>query len=504
MFTKTKVNLAVVSVIISIGMGHAQANGDVVNMFQSIGANANVTNPGVYRGQTMNHMVGGGASIRIPQRNYQLASMSPPSLSYGCGGIDAYLGAFSFINADQLVEMMQNIGNNATGAIFKLALDSISPQLGGVIDYFADMANKINSMNINACEAATGIVTAGRDAIMNKSISNIGGQLSSAAGNLFDYFAEAKTEIASNISVREQAREKMRDNPETKPKMENINITWTALDNLKLNGGARIPDDEAKLFMAIFGTTVCNNGKAESAPSSDSTPDRKCVFIPPSGNVLNFVSGSGDNADLELKMPGRDCSYMSGTDSLRKCADPDVVKAEAVFEFSINGVKYNSIEDYVGRQMEVIKDAVTNRTVNYSFSQGQIYNENIRRAYGLLELSRVPAWTLIKLSSTDAIGNAYYDSAKKAISADIAYSYVLSRANQVRRALSSELADGRRLNDQYDISAVQENINQIDKTLALFSNQREEANRALAELGAVSATIGNLNSAFNQRMASLR
>jgi conjugative transfer pilus assembly protein TraH len=63
----------------------------------------------------MNLYTGGSLFLRTPSRNYQLLSAAAPSLRGGCGGIDAFAGAFSFINVDQFVAMLRNIGQNAWG-----------------------------------------------------------------------------------------------------------------------------------------------------------------------------------------------------------------------------------------------------------------------------------------------------------------------------------------------------------------------------------------------------
>jgi conjugative transfer pilus assembly protein TraH len=71
--------------------------------FNDIGAYGNVTGPNAYRGQTMNLYTGGSLYMRTPVRNYQLASIAPPSFTAGCGGIDLFAGSFSFINKEQFV-----------------------------------------------------------------------------------------------------------------------------------------------------------------------------------------------------------------------------------------------------------------------------------------------------------------------------------------------------------------------------------------------------------------
>ncbi len=50
-----------------------------------------------------------------PGQKYQLISMTLPDINAGCGGIDAYLGSFSFINGDQLQRFVKQIMSNAAG-----------------------------------------------------------------------------------------------------------------------------------------------------------------------------------------------------------------------------------------------------------------------------------------------------------------------------------------------------------------------------------------------------
>ncbi|VZZ91554.1 conjugal transfer protein TraH [Escherichia coli] len=38
-----------------------------------------------------------------------------PDINAGCGGIDAYLGSFSFINGEQLQRFVKQIMSNAAG-----------------------------------------------------------------------------------------------------------------------------------------------------------------------------------------------------------------------------------------------------------------------------------------------------------------------------------------------------------------------------------------------------
>jgi len=43
----------------------------------------------------------GSFKTYIPRKNYQLINVTPPYLRPTCGGIDVFMGGFSFVNLDQ-------------------------------------------------------------------------------------------------------------------------------------------------------------------------------------------------------------------------------------------------------------------------------------------------------------------------------------------------------------------------------------------------------------------
>lgn len=55
--------------------------------------------------------------------------MTLPDINAGCGGIDAYLGSFSFINGEQLQRFVKQIMSNAAGYFFDLALQTTVPEI---------------------------------------------------------------------------------------------------------------------------------------------------------------------------------------------------------------------------------------------------------------------------------------------------------------------------------------------------------------------------------------
>lgn len=120
---------------------------------------ATVTNPGVYEGQSARYATLGGISTRAPiTQPFNFVNVQTPKFSAGCGGIDFYAGGFSAIDADQFIDNLRAIGQNAQSLAFMLAIQIVSPQLSGVMEDIQTFANKYLNMNMDSCEAATALV----------------------------------------------------------------------------------------------------------------------------------------------------------------------------------------------------------------------------------------------------------------------------------------------------------------------------------------------------------
>ena len=109
--------------------GAAPAHADVLSEMNNFwrGAAVNTTGPTAFQGQASGHWTLGNLYLRAPVRSEQIATVNLPSFRAGCGGIDAFAGAFSFINSDQLIAFGRAVAQNAAGFAFELALETISP-----------------------------------------------------------------------------------------------------------------------------------------------------------------------------------------------------------------------------------------------------------------------------------------------------------------------------------------------------------------------------------------
>ena len=127
--------------------------------WDSLNGTSNITNPQFIKSQKAGHLSLGGMQFRSGVENVQLASMQLPSISAGCGGIDFFGGGFSFVDSDQLVNLIHKIGANATGLLMQMAIEQLTPMFSSQIKYFQNLARSVNDLNINSCNTAKNLIS---------------------------------------------------------------------------------------------------------------------------------------------------------------------------------------------------------------------------------------------------------------------------------------------------------------------------------------------------------
>ena len=124
------------------------------------GAAVNTTGPTAFDGQASGHWTLGNLYLRAPVRSESIATVNLPNFRAGCGGIDAFAGAFSFIDSDQLIAFGRAVAQNAAGFAFELALKTISPVIAETMSKLRALAQWVNNQNLNSCETAQALVGA--------------------------------------------------------------------------------------------------------------------------------------------------------------------------------------------------------------------------------------------------------------------------------------------------------------------------------------------------------
>ncbi len=239
-------------------MAAAPARADVLSEMQSFwrGAAVNTTGPTAFDGQASGHWTLGNLYMRAPVRSEQIATVNLPSSRAGCGGIDAFAGAFSFIDSDQLVAFARAIAQNAAGFAFELALETISPVIAETMSKLRALAQWVNARNLNSCETAQALVGAAW-AKNDRASSAICAAIGTSQGIFSDY-AAAKHGCGADgkrNSTLAAASGELEDQVPV-----NVNYAWKAVRASSFLSG---DTDLARFAMSVSGTVIV------TAPTAD-------------------------------------------------------------------------------------------------------------------------------------------------------------------------------------------------------------------------------------------
>lgn len=374
-------------------------------MFDQVNAYSNTTRPGAYQAQTMNLYTGGSMFMRTPQRSFQLASATPPSWGAGCGGIDLFAGGFSFINKDQFVAMLRNIGSNSIGYAFKLALSSLSPEISQVLTELQDAANKINQLNINSCEAAQGIVNAGKEAIFDKSQDTLA-KTYGTFSNRFPDFSGAWERI-SNASERKATSDTAKADPAVKSKVTSGNITWKALQKIPA-----LDDDTRRLYMSLIGAYIFDDRN-----TADGTKVKVIIKPPTSITIANLIG-----------MPGADTTQVQ----VYQCLD---IGDDCM---DVGAYTYNqkAFIKMVRDRMQKIGDSLKVGARNDTDSAANI---------AFINGTSIPVYKMLAIGSiapNSAVSDIMIARYEELIAAEYAASYIRSALTDINAALAQLSADG--------------------------------------------------------------
>ena len=450
MIAKKVIAWAVAAAILSQA-ANAGDNG-MQQLFDDMGAFGNVTGPGAYRAQGMNVVTGGNLFMRTPQRNYNPGSVTLPSLKMGCGGIDLYAGSFSFISKSELVSMMKNIGSSAVSYAFKLALDSISPQINKTLTELQQTAQDLNAMNINSCEAGEAVAR------------GVGGDWQRSA----QYFAKVTAPVTGLFTDHSEAREAVQgDNakvnaaisavtdPATRAQVQPGNIAWRALSRL-----AGLDVDDRKILMALSGTTII---------SSDQAADQPPLYKEPKAiTIQQFIRGNQNG-----KLPVYGCV--------------DSTTPEGCLVLSDDELAVTPFAQKVEAKLLAIADKFKN---NIALTTDEIAFINIT---GLPVYKALAVSTAAPNVGLDTIWIGKY---ADLIAAEYAYQYIVQATHQIKQAYS-QASSGAPAVASDDMKTMAANVDR------LRTDAREEVRLAYSKVESVNRIAEEVIYMERNLMASL-
>lgn len=414
-----------ISVIATTCLISAPANANVgagmQNWFDSMGGFTNVTPPSSYKGQTMNGYSGGGIYQRVPVKNYQLVNMTPPSLNIGCGGIDLTAGSFSFINKAALTSMFQNIGTSLSYA-FLLSIKGSMPNMSSLFEYLQDAASKINSLNMNSCQMAEGIVAAGKSMLSDKKEQAASRSAGVFSGLSTDSFSSWDSSEAQKLAARlaTEARD-----PSQAEILNPGNVVWSALSKIK-----GLDDQDKEFIMSITGTIVVTPGDGTS----------KAIWVyraPTAVSIEDIIGYKEDGSNQPFKL------YV--------CAE----KIKCLL-FSEGNVPAQTFMYLVSKKIDSLKNNLLARSQQTS---GDLQ---------LVEMSSLPVWKMISVATNYNPG--YVNEYKRAIAVDLAFTYVNAMMTTARHTMiNMQTGTGAPDTD----GALEKLINNLEKSQGLLYAARQ-------------------------------
>lgn len=282
----------------------AGINKQMDNIFTEM---SNYTAPGVYETESRGVYSGGHYIMHSKIFNENLVNFQAPSLSGGCGGIDVFGGSFSFVNSDQIIQLMRQVASNAKGYAFQLALDNMCP---GCMKWMNELQSKIQNLNntlSNSCELAQGIVNSTGTAMgmSRQHMTDI--TLTSLGEGIADDFSGLKKHIDSGLTAVKRLDTAAPDVLEK----ETGALTYIALRKSNINTAVVDGDTELlETIMSITGTVVVGD-MATAADGGESLPVNTLV-----GNKITL----SDLIEGDPAATIYDCSLStasSGTDLCR-------------------------------------------------------------------------------------------------------------------------------------------------------------------------------------------
>lgn len=246
----------------------ADISDDMTNFFNNMGFQSNTTGAGAYQGQTAGLYTGGQLFARQEVRQMNLGSIQFPSYRGGCGGIDMFMGGFSFINSDELVNMFEAIGNNALGFTWLLAMDTLSPSINNATQTMQNLANEVNGFNINSCESAASIV-GGVWPKTDEAQKQVCANIAASTGKYSDWAAARQA-----CGAEGERAEILQDHLNGEYKELILHDTNLAWQSIQKNDFLKQDAQLAELFMSMTGTIIID------VPQNDHTAPKYQYFYP--------------------------------------------------------------------------------------------------------------------------------------------------------------------------------------------------------------------------------
>ncbi|MFO1432913.1 MAG: conjugal transfer protein TraH [Candidatus Competibacteraceae bacterium] len=221
-------------------------------MDRMFGDLVNVNQPAAFMGQRRGVLSGGSVVVRSRVMNPNLISIVPPSWKGGCGGIDLFAGSFSFISADEFVQLLRAIAANAKGYAFELALNAFCPSCQQEMARLSNIVRELTENLGNSCEMAHRLVNAAVPDTWQEVANAKSGLIAAQIGNVADYLEALRPHNGTT-----PAQNAAQGDPQKVAAEIQGNVVWRALQERQAAAWFRQGDVRLlEALMSLTGTVI--------------------------------------------------------------------------------------------------------------------------------------------------------------------------------------------------------------------------------------------------------
>lgn len=256
----------------------------------------NTTAPASMESATRWGATGGSFSYRTPTVNTNLVNVSFPKASVGCSGVDIFLGSFSLINGDQLVQIGRGIAQGAAAYAFNIAISATCADCAATLN---DLQNKLQGLNKfakDSCQATYSFLSnnVGTPEQFSNSVSSGPGAALSAINGLVPDFGKAMSQDPTTTNKANYAR-----NPDEFKEKFAGNLTYMGFMNvdggsLNIAGSSDLSGVKlAESIISMSGTVIVSwDDKGENSNFSYITGNLSVedfIYGPKNGTSVKFL-----------------------------------------------------------------------------------------------------------------------------------------------------------------------------------------------------------------------
>lgn len=328
-----------VSALMLLGTGvSTPVSADIHKAIGGLYDGMSATSPaGVWETQRRGVISGGGVRVRTPIVTESLINIQTPTLDGGCGGLDLFAGSVSFISADQLIALFRNIASNAKAYAFHIALSTVFAEASAKIQDLQEVVQNLNSLSMNSCEWAQGIVNAGAGAIENSMGMELKGRAQSEG--VIDNFFDSIANIGGSGNAEEEliaqgVADVVPGNIVWRAMKDNQVDNWNWLNNA--NGNAMLES-----IMSLTGTLVVagsSGGERNNVPLQG--PYLSLRDIVEGAEEATLLSCNGDYSDC-MNVTTSTESIEGLGDMIRTKLNGDSTTNGLIYYYSSNHTSYN-------------------------------------------------------------------------------------------------------------------------------------------------------------------